>query len=274
MNSSEILIYLAIKFKGNWKEIFETIELQKQVEEDPSIKNPIDMDEAVKLLKNIKSSVVTILDPEYPEDLKMVTRPPFVLFYHGDISLLTKEKKLAVVGSRKCSEYGINNTINFVKELCKDFVIVSGLAYGVDATAHRTCIENGGKTIAVLGCGINVCYIKDNLDIYNACKKGHLIISEYPDDTAPDPLYFPIRNRIIAGLSDTLLVTEGKNNSGTKITALLMADKNGNVCCIPTTIDNDSICNTLIKDGAYLVETPLDVYEVAGIVPRRPIFEK
>lgn len=273
MNDREILIYYAIKHKGNWNEIFEEVSKANPPEGEEKPENTIDEKEAKQLLKNIKSKAVTILDEEYPDPLKFITRPPFVLFYHGDISLLSK-KNLAVVGSRKCTEYGVSNTIKFVKELCKDFVIVSGLALGIDSVAHRTCIENGGKTIAVLGCGINVCYLKENQDIYDECKKNHLVISEYPDDTLPCPENFPIRNRIIVGISEVLLVSEGKNASGTKITAMLMAGKNGNVCCIPTTIDNDSICNTLIKDGAYLVETPLDVYEVARVVPKRPIFEK
>ena len=270
MNSREILIYYAIKYKGNWDLIFDAV----NVVQNPESKTEIDEDEAKKVLKNVNSPVITILDEEYPDSLKQITKPPFVLFYHGDISLLKKENKCAVVGSRKCTEYGLYYTNEFVKKLCNDFVIVSGLAYGIDAAAHRSCIHYQGKTIAVLGCGINVCYIKDNLDIYEECKKTHLVISEYPDDTPPNPLNFPIRNRIIVGISDVLLVSEGKNASGTQITALLMANKNGNVCCIPTTIDNDSICNTLIKDGAFLVATPEDVYEVARVIPKRPIFEK
>lgn len=276
MTSREILIYLAVKHKGDWESIHD--DFQTSVSEDGTQKykyeEDFDENKAKKLISNIKSSAVTILDEEYPEDLKNITRPPYVLFYHGDISLLKRPNKLAVVGSRHCSDYGLEETNRFVKELCKDFVIVSGNALGVDVCAHRACLESGGKTIAVLGSGINVCYLKDNLDVYEACKKNNLVISEYPNNVEPQPKNFPTRNRIIVGISDALLVTEGKSVSGTKITALLMADKNGNVCCIPTRLHEDSICNALIKGGAFLVEEPEDVYDVANVRPTRPVFEK
>lgn len=276
MTSREILIYLAVKHKGEWDPIFD--DLQTRPKEDgtfePKYVEDFNEKDAMKLVNSVKSSVITILDEEYPDDLKQGTKPPFVLFYHGDISLLKRPNKLAVVGSRHCSDYGLEETQRFVKELCKDFVIVSGNALGVDVCAHRACIDAGGKTIAVLGSGINVCYLEDNLDVYEACKKNHLVISEYPNSVEPQPKNFPQRNRIIVGISDALLVSEGKNISGTKITACLMASKNGNVCCIPTRLHEDSICNTLIKDGAYLVEEPIDIYELTHVRPTRPVFEK
>ena len=266
MESRELLIYLAVLFKGNWDKIYEALQVREEYETQEQ--------QAKKCIANLKSKAITFLDDEYPESLKRVTKPPFALFYHGDISLLKSENILAVVGTRHPSEYGTKYTTSFVKQLCKDFVIVSGCALGIDATAHRACIKNQGKTIAVLGCGINVCYLKSNLDIYEECKKNHLVISEYPDSTIPEPTNFPIRNRIIVALADVLFVPEGKNNSGTQISTWLMAQKNGNVCALPERIDVDSVCNSLIAEGAYLVQSPRDIYEVAGVTPKRPIFEK
>lgn len=264
MNSRDILIYLAIKFEGDWDSIYSAI----------NIKEEFDEKEAMKMIKQIKSSCITILDQNYPQSLKRVTKAPFVLFYYGDISLIDdSNNKLAVVGSRKCSAYGKKCTDDLVSELCKDFIIVSGLAYGIDASAHRAAIDHGGKTIAVLGNGIDFCYIPDNQDIYEKCKEKHLVLSEYPGLVEPIPEHFPIRNRIIAGLCQTLLVTEGKIASGTQVTAMLMAQKDGDVCCVPDRIGNDSICNRLISEGAFLVETADDVYDVARVVRKKAVFE-
>ena len=263
MNSREILLYLSMKYYGDWNQIYGAIQSKEEPEED----------DVRKAVEQCNSSFLTILDEEYPESLRRITKPPFVLFYHGDISLIgDKKNKLAVVGSRDYSEYGHKVTVDFVSALAKDFVIISGLARGIDAIAHRTAIESGGKTVAVLGNGINICYLEQNQDIYDECKKNHLIISEYPDQVKPCPFNFPIRNRIIAGLCESLLVTEGKINSGTQITALLMAQKDGNVCCVPTRVGEESICNHLISDGAFLVETPQDIYDITHVVSKKTIF--
>ena len=267
MNSREILVYLSLKYRGDWDEIYSEISLHKEYDEE----------EVQKVVRKVKSNYVTIIDEDYPESLKKMYKAPFVLFYYGDISLISDtHNKLGVVGTRKPSEYGLVNTEKFVKELSKDFIIISGLAIGIDACAHKTTINNKGKTVAVLGNGLNTYYLNDieeNAELFKEIKKNHLVLTEYPDDVPPDPKYFPIRNRIIAGLCDALLVTEGKIRSGTQITAHLMTHKNGNVCCIPARIGKDSICNALITEGAFLVETPQDVYEVAGVVRSKPIFE-
>ena len=264
MNSREILLYFSLKYSGDWNLIFKAISEHEEY----------DKNEAKELIKTVTSPYITYSDDDYPEYLKRAVKPPFVLYYYGDISLLSDARnRLAVVGSRKCSEYGALVTQKFVKELCKDFVIVSGLAYGVDAIAHQTAIDNGGKTIAVLGNGIDFCYLKQNEEIYEECKRHHLVVSEYPKDVLPYSYHFPIRNRIIVALSETLLVTEGKIRSGTQITAMLMAGKNGSVCCVPTRIGEESICNYLISEGAFLAETPDDVYEVAHVVKKKPVFE-
>ena len=264
MNSREILLYFALKNEGNWDLIWQDLETRIEPPEE----------DVKKALKSITSKYITFLDDEYPESLKQIFKPPFVLFYYGDISLISdKNNKLAVVGCRKMSEYGEKMTNELVGELCNDFVIVSGGAVGIDGTAHRAAINNGGKTVMILGNGVNFTYLKANEDIYNECRKHHLVISEYPEDTDPNPFNFPIRNRIIAGLTNNLLVVEGQINSGTQVTAFLMAEKDGNVCCVPSEAGKSSICNKLISDGAFLVETAQDIYEISKVIPKKAIFD-
>lgn len=265
MTSRKLLIYLATIYKGDWDKIYEALQAKEKISEK----------RIEKVYSNLKSKAVTIVDSDYPEPLKCCTKPPFVIFYHGNLALLkNKHKMISVIGSRDNSVYGEKTANYLIKDLCKELIIVSGMARGIDGIAHRAAINNGGKTIAVLGCGINVCYPAKNLDIYDECRKNHLVISEYPDLTPPTQLSFPIRNRLVAGISDCLLVIEGERKSGTSITAMLTLEGGGNVCCVPTSIFRDSICNDLIACGARLTQTVNDIYDEMGYVPKRPIFEK
>ena len=151
MNSREILLYYSIKYLGDWDKIYQALQLKEE----------LDLNEVEKVISKNKSKFITILDEEYPSSLKESFKPPFLLFYEGDISLLNNDKhKIAVVGSRKYSKYGREMTEKLVKGITEDFIIVSGLAIGIDAIAHRSAIESGGKTIAVLGNGINFHYLK------------------------------------------------------------------------------------------------------------------
>ena len=206
MNSREILLCLSLKYEGRWEDIYNGIQKKESFSEQ----------EKEELTKNLSSKYITFLDEEYPKTLKESYRPPCVLFYYGDISLISDaNNKLSVVGSRKNSSYGGKVTKKLVSELCKDFVIISGLAIGIDSIAHRSAISYGGRTVAVLGNGIDFCYIKENIPLYEECKKTQLVISEYPNHVPPKPENFPVRNRIIAGLCRNLLITEGKISSGT-----------------------------------------------------------
>lgn len=263
MKSREVLIYYSIIYKGDWLAISDAIQRHEEIDEEA----------AKKLISKINSKVVTCLDDDYPQQLNFVFRPPFVLFYHGDLSIIKdKNKAVSVVGSRENTRYGGGVTNYLVRKLSKEMTIVSGMARGIDGIAHRACIGAGGKTVCVLGCGINVCYPACNLDIYDEAKKNHLVLSEYPNLTEPAPFRFPIRNRIIAGLSNCLLVTEGKKNSGTSITATLTLESGGNVCCVPTKIGNESVCNQLIANGAALVESVDDIYLEMGYKKNQTIF--
>ncbi|MFL6559129.1 MAG: DNA-processing protein DprA, partial [Bacillus sp. (in: firmicutes)] len=165
-------------------------------------------------------AVITILDKEYPPLLKEIYQPPWALFAKGDLSLLEKEPKLAVVGSRQATQYGKNAIrLIFPGLIEQGVLIVSGLARGVDALAHEYAIKNGGKTIAVIAGGFYHIYPKENMTLALAMMENQLVLSEYPPDTKPLRWHFPSRNRIISGLSKGTLIIEAKRKSGSLITA-------------------------------------------------------
>ena len=250
--SHDIVVALALKYKGDWNLIYKGCREKEYVEE-----------EYFQMMEKMPFKAVTLIDPEYPQFLKNVHHAPIVFFYYGDLSLLQDYyNNISVVGSRDCSEYGQRMTSQIVSDLAKKgYVIISGLAKGIDGIAHRAAIDSGGKTVAVLGCGIDYCYPLENLELYECIKKNHLLISEYPFDTPPQPSNFPFRNRIIAGISKTVLVTEAAQKSGTLVTATLALMMNADVMCVPYQAGINSECNHLIKDGAILVESADDVIE-------------
>lgn len=251
MDSREILIYLSLKYEGDWDDIYKHIDN----------KLPLDDEEAEELLKGVKSNFITILDENYPIELKNIRHPPFVLYYYGDITLLDGiDKNIAVIGSRDCSEYGTKMTNILVKDICARYAIVSGMARGIDTIAAECSINNGGRTIAVLGSGIDYPYPLRNKKLYETIKKNHLVISEYPGECLPKPSTFPCRNRLIAALCRALLVTEAYERSGTLIT-VDFAYGQKDVLCVPYRGDENSACNELIKQGAYLVQTGQDIIE-------------
>ncbi len=252
MTKREILIAEAIHYKGDWWKIVDAV----------TKKDLIDEELAMKYLRSLKCKVLTMFDPEYPEYLKGFTMAPIVLFYYGDISLLSDPKKcLAVVGTRKPSDVGIKMTREIVSSTSKKYITVSGLASGVDRIAHETALDNGGKTIAVLGCGIEMCYPSENYDIYKRIKysKNNLILSEYPGDTEPDARHFPVRNRLIAQFSKGILVTESKIKSGTSITVNFGLEYSKEVMSVPSSDYGNSGCNLYIQQGAALVENAAQV---------------
>lgn len=212
------------------------------------------------ILKN-DIKIINISDDNYPAKLKNIYAPPITIFAKGDISLLNS-KSIAIVGSREPSKYGIYVAEKFSKELSKEGItIVSGLARGIDTFAHIGALSSFGKTIAVLGSGIDVVYPKENAKYYREISEKGLIISEYIVGTAPESKNFPQRNRIISGLSDGVLVVEARKNSGTMITTDFALEQGKELYVIPGNItSNLSVgTNNLIKEGAKLVT---DVYEI------------
>ena len=266
MKARNLLIYLSMLYKGDFNQIYDHL---VKKEEPPT------EEQVQEMLKKVTSPCITILDEDYPDYLKHKTdHPPFVLYYYGDISLIKDENQnLAFIGSRKCSEYGQNITQEIVSEVCNKFTIVSGLAKGIDTCAHAACINKLGKTIAVLGSGIDVCYPESNHDLYEDIKRTGLLISEYPCDVTPCAKYFPMRNRIIVGLSRVVIITEAKKHSGTQISTAYALSTGKDVCCVPYPIQENSLCNHLIKQGAYMIESAKDLLEVLECDKEGPIFE-
>ena len=247
----EILAYFAIKYEGDWDRIYSAINKKEKV----------DTEEMKKLLVSNNCKYITLIGNDYPYRLKHIYKPPFVLFYKGDISLLnTPRKTIGVVGSRENSDYGSFVTEKFVKDLVKEnVVIISGLARGIDSIAHKTCLENNGNTIAVIGNGIDSCYPSDNLELQNEIASKGVVISEYPSFVPSNKEHFPKRNRIIAGLSDGILVSEAKYKSGSMITVSRALEMGKEIFCIPDLVYKESGCNKLIKEGAKLVENVSDI---------------
>ena len=249
----EVLLAMSYLYSGDWQKIYEAISLRLM----PS-------DEEIEQAKtHTKCNYITLADPDYPEYIKQIYRPPFVIYYYGDISLLTKPRKnLSIIGSRSPKEDDASMVDNIVGGLNPDINVVSGLAAGTDALAHEAAFKFNHKTIAVLGSGIDYCYPLININIYKKIKEEGLLISEYPGCTPPNQYQFPARNRIIAMLSKAVLIICGKRHSGTFITAEYGLIYNKYVCCVPSRDFKDSVCNLLIKEGAYLVEDSEDVNEI------------
>lgn len=203
----------------------------------------------------------------YPEKLKNIDSPPKELFCLGNLALLN-EPSIAIIGSRNYSQYGKRAAKEFTAGLAKQNVcIVSGLAKGIDGFAHHACIEAEGKTIAVLGSGIDVLYPKENEELFHdIVEKGGLIVSEYPLGTPPKKQNFPARNRIISGLSEGVLVIEARKNSGTNITVDFALEQGKDVFVVPGNIyaNTSNGTNFLIKEGAIPVTSYKDILEYYG----------
>lgn len=208
--------------------------------------------------------IINMLESIYPQNLKRIKNPPTKLYAEGDTELLNKNS-LAIVGTRKPTEYGKKVAFNFAKGLSGEGIcIVSGLADGIDSYAHLGAKSGKGKTIAVLGCGFNHIYPEHNLKLYQEIlEEGGCVISEYEPDETYMPEYFPTRNRIISGLSMGVLVVEGRYRSGSGITARLAMEQKKEVFCIPSDINKKTgvVPNEYIKNGAHLVTDIQDILE-------------
>ena len=210
------------------------------------------VDIILKKTRQIDASILTIYDESYPERLRQLYDAPVLLWYKGNTSLLDTNA-ISVVGTRRPSVYGKRVTEKFTADLVHHgLTIISGLAYGVDTVAHSSCLKAGGKTIAVLGSGIDWIYPSSNKVLArNIIDHSGVIISEYPPGTKPDASNFPERNRIVSGLSLGTLVIETGEKGGSMITARLALDQNREVFVVPHPLDNlqGVGCNALIKKG-------------------------
>jgi len=208
--------------------------------------------------------IVALSDPEYPVRLKEIYDPPVVLYVRGNVELLAKPG-IAVVGTRHPTPYGTGMAERLSSDLAAHgLVIISGMARGVDTAAHRGAISAKGKTIAVFGTGIDVLYPKENTRLAEQILAlDGALVSEFPVGTFAAPQNFPIRNRIISGMSVGVLVVEAAEYSGTRITSRCALEQNRDVYAVPGNVTNKNSWgpNTLIKQGAKLVATWEDVWE-------------
>lgn len=212
-------------------------------------------------MKKAKIGMVPITDEGYPMLLKTIYDAPICLYYKGQLPQ-PKETAVAIVGSRSCSEYGRKTAVEIGKILGKAGVlVVSGMAVGIDLAAHEGALIAGGNTVAVLGCGVDICYPAMAKPIYEQiCKKG-CVISEYPPGMKPTPGQFPMRNRIISGMSNLVVVVEARKKSGSLITVDQALEQNREVLAVPGRI-GDALsegCNNLIQMGAGIVTQPEDI---------------
>lgn len=211
---------------------------------------------------------ISIYDKDYPKMLLDIVTPPVGIYILGNLpdeSLV----KISVIGSRRCSEYGLTMAYKISKDLAKEeVVIVSGMAKGIDSMSHRGALDAKGYTIAVLGCGIDVCYPAENKFLKQRILEKGCIISEYPPGVKPMPGLFPLRNRIISGLSLATLVVEAAEKSGTLITVEQALEQGRDVLAIPGNVTSKLSVGTnrLIKEGACLVTSCTDVLDSIGVI--------
>jgi DNA processing protein len=248
----------------------------------------------IERLEKLGARVITLEDEEYPPLLREIYDPPIALYVRGDLKAACDRPCLAIVGSRRCSTYGINAAQSLARDLAaQGLTIVSGMARGIDAAAHRGALEAGEKTVAVVGTGLETTYPKEHKKLEDEIAAAGAVISEFPLGTPPLPQNFPYRNRVLSGLCLGVLIVEAAEHSGSLITARLAYEQGREVFAVPGNITSQTSFgpNYLIKDGAKLVqhwrdvvdELPRDVKEKILGVERRsrsetqsnvqPIFE-
>ena len=243
-NLRQAILYYAYTYQGDWQKIAF------------AIKNK----EAYRNI-NCPYSFITIADDTYPDAFKRLRYPPWILFYEGKIENI-HHPCIGIVGSRNCTPKALENTRIVVNHVKKKYCIVSGLAKGIDAMSHQCSLD--AKTIGILGCGINRIYPKENTKLFENMRKSQLIVSEYPPGTPPLRHHFPWRNRLIAALSQSLIVIEAQYKSGTMITVSSCIELSVPVYCLSTAFgQNDYLgCNYLIQNGANIIVEEDDLEDI------------
>ncbi|MEW6003255.1 MAG: DNA-processing protein DprA [Nitrospirota bacterium] len=222
-----------------------------------------EVDKQIEILEKKQIRVVSLHEPSYPEMLRDIEDSPAVLYMKGNI-LPRDRYAIAIVGSRKPTHYGISVTENISEELASmGFTIVSGLARGIDALSHRSALRAGGRTIAVVGSGLDVPYPPENKGLMDKIENSGCLISEFPPGTPPERENFPRRNRLISGLSLGVLVIEATSDSGSLITAAHALEQNREVFAVPGNITSPTSegTNELIRRGAILTRKADDIVE-------------
>lgn len=234
-----------------------------------------EVDKALAWLdSNPNHHILTTIDPLYPKELFHLHDYPHVLYLSGNLRLL-QNNKIAIVGTRHPSTQGIENAMMFARELANNGLsVVSGMALGIDKSAHLGALDGTASTIGVIGTSIDQVYPRSNLELFKQVTNNGLILSEFPLGTGPLANNFPRRNRIIAALGNACLVVESAIDGGSMITANLALELGREVMAIPGSIHNPVArgCHKLIKTGAKLVETCHDIFEELYIENKKPSY--
>jgi len=232
--------------------------IQALLKPDPDL-----LEQDLDWLSRPGNDLLTWDDERYPALLRDIPSPPAALYTKGDIEVLW-QPQIAIVGSRNPTAGGIENTRDFAGELVRNgFAITSGMAAGIDGTAHLAALNEGGKTVAVTGTGLDRVYPASNRSLAASISEKGVLVSEFPPGTGAKRSHFPARNRIISGLSLGVLVIEAALNSGSLITARLAAEQGREVFALPGSIHNPLAkgCHRLIREGAKLVESVSDILQ-------------
>lgn len=233
----------------------------KEIKEDAVRKS-------MEVLQKQGGKFVCRIDHNYPKKLRYLSDPPLGLFYYGDLPAYD-QPMIAIVGAREASAYGLEAARYFAGKLSECGVgIISGLARGVDAQAHKGALQGGGKTWGILGCGINICYPKENWKLFEEMKIHGGIVSEYGYGIKPESWHFPMRNRLISGFADGIFVIEAREKSGSLITVDQGLEQGKNIYALPGPFHASLSkgCHQLIQGGAKLVYEPEDIFEDFQIV--------
>lgn len=220
------------------------------------------LDRYLEYMKNNNIDIINIYDENYPDKLRKIYDPPIVIYIKGNKEILN-EKAMAIVGCRLCTKYGETQAKKLAYNLSLNNInVISGLARGIDSFAHKGSLMSVGKTIAVVGCGLDRVYPEENRGLFNQIiNQGGAIVSEYVIGTKPLARNFPRRNRIISGLSDGVIVVEAREKSGTLITVDFALEQGKDVYAVPGNIDNPNAygTNDLIKQGAKVITNIEDI---------------
>ena len=220
-----------------------------------------------KKLKEKRIHFIPYFEKEYPEKLKNIQDPPYALYVLGKLPD-PGQKAAAIVGARRCTPYGEQMALEYGRVLAEAGIpIISGMARGIDGAGQRGALNGGGETYAVLGCGVDVCYPRENIGLYMDIQKKGGIISEFPPGTEPLAWNFPKRNRIISGLADWILVMEAKEKSGSLITADMGLEQGKDIYALPGPVTSvlSQGCHGLIRQGAGILITPEELLKEMNI---------
>jgi len=232
----------------------------------------LDPEEEIRKVKKCNARIITFKDNSYPKLLRQIHNPPMLIYVKGkDVPI--NQTFIGLVGSRNATHYGLKAAEKIAMGLAiRGVGVVSGLARGIDSAAHMGCLREGGFTVAVLGTGIDILYPPTNKVLLERILENGAIVSEFPMGSPPEPKNFPIRNRIISGLSRGIAVVEATKKSGSLITASCALDQNREVFAVPGSIESFKSTGThfLIKQGAKLIENADDILEEFGFYNRHP----